>query len=403
MKVHETAARWHEMFNRHAGDLYPGLYTEAHCLELAEQAAEIVALAAQKRSLIAVHNYLPPEAHELVELAKQAGLIGLVGDSLGLARDIQAAGAERVMYLSVYFMAATAKIIAGDKTRVFTCDTPDVLGCSLVFGTDHGWVDRWKKRNPGGILCTYINSDAALKAKSDYVTTSRNTADIVARALIDHPGVQILILPDKFLGWVMKAKALEKLTAEGLDATTLAMYEKRIEVYDTRFGVFNASCEVHDKIGPEALEKALETYPDADLVSHPECGCENACIFKLSAGIVPNDRTYVLSTEQMYWHAMKSPKREFIVGTEAGMLYRLRRDMPDRIFRPVSAKSMCRYMKANTLEKALATLREDKYETVFCEDCCDPKDPKVEGKTIHLPRSTAIAAKAAIDNMMAIG
>jgi len=400
MTVKERAARWHEMFNRDAGDLYPGRYTDAFCFELAELAEEIEALAAQKGSMLVAHNYVYPEFHEVC--AK-------VGDSLGLALDVRNSGATRVDFVSVYFMGATAKMILGDAARVFTPDTPQALGCSLVFGTDHGWVDRWLARNPGGMLATYINSDAALKAKSRYVTTSRNTGDIVAKALVDNPDGQILILPDKFLGYVMKAKAIEKLVANAaeagkpLDEAQVKAYADRIEIYDTRFNGNNAACYVHEMIGPGGPEAALEAHPDADLLIHPECGCASSCLYKLAAGILPRDRFYYLSTEQMYWHARKSPKRTFIVATEKGMIYRLRKEMPDKTFLPVSDKAECRYMKGNTFAKLLRSLKEDRYETVFCDDGCDPKSPYQDERVIHIPRPTAHAAKAAIDRMMEIG
>lgn len=398
--VQQRASEWHEKFNRFAGDLYPGRYTESFCRELAEQAEEIAALAIQKKSMLVAHNYQYPENIEVA---------GLVGDSLGLARDIQKLEPERIDYMAVYFMAATAKIIAGDKTRVFTCDTPKTLGCSLVFGTDHRWIKNWLKRNPGGVLCTYINSDAALKAMSTYVTTSRNTGAIIAKALVDHPDAQILVLPDKYLGSVMKAQALATLAEQGVDPATIAAYDKRIDVYTHPFGGFNACCEVHEPFGPDAQERAIEEHPNAIVFNHPECGCASHCLLKLSRGLLPKDRVYVLSTEQMYWNAKNSPYDEFLVATEPGMLYRLRRDMPDKTFLPLTPigqgpeKGHCRFMKGNTLEKVLASLTEDKYETVFCDDCCDPQDPLIDGNRIHLPRSTAIAAKAAIDNMMAIG
>src|ERR1051325_3941637 len=151
MNTTGLADRWYELFNRYAADLYPGRYTAERCRDLAEMAGEIRALAAQKGSKIAVHNYLLPEFHEISDY---------VGDSLGLAINVRGSGARRVDFESVHFMGATAKIILGDGARVFTCDTPDVLGCSLVFGTDHAWIQHWKQRNPGGIVCTYVNSDA---------------------------------------------------------------------------------------------------------------------------------------------------------------------------------------------------------------------------------------------------
>ena len=158
MDAKTLAGEWHALFSRYAADLYPGRYRYERCLELAGQALEIKRIAAQMRSTIVAHNYLYPEFHEVADK---------VGDSLGLSLYVRDRRARRVDFESVYFMGATAKMIAGDATRVFVADRSDVLGCSLVFGTDHAWLERWKQGNPGGMLVTYINSDAYTKSISD--------------------------------------------------------------------------------------------------------------------------------------------------------------------------------------------------------------------------------------------
>jgi quinolinate synthase len=386
MTTQETAARWHDLFSRYAADLYPGRYTPEHCLKLAQQAEEIKALAAAKGSKIAVHNYLLPEFHEIADY---------IGDSLGLAINVRGSGARRVDFQSVHFMGATAKIILGDRARVFTCDTPQVLGCSLVFGTDYAWIERWKKLNPDGVVATYINSDAYTKSISDYVTTSRNTGLIIAEALRRHPGRKILVLPDKYLGYVMKAKALEEFPPEGREELG-----RLVEIYTHGHGGYNACCYVHEKIGDDAPERALEEHPEAELMIHPECGCASSCLYKLDAGILPRARVYYLSTEQMIWRARKSERTTFMVATEKGMIYRLRKELPEKTFLPVSQETECRFMKANTFDKLLRSLKEDRYEIVLCEDCCDPKKPYQDDRVVHIPRSVAQRAKVAIDRMM---
>lgn len=388
MTAKETAAKWYDLFSRYAADLYPNRYTPEHCLALAEQAEEIKALAAAKGSKIAVHNYLLPEFHEIADY---------IGDSLGLAINVRGSGARRVDFQSVFFMGATAKIILGDRARVFTCDTPEVLGCSLVFGTDYGWIERWKKQNPEGLVATYVNSDAYTKSISDYVTTSRNTGMIIAEALRKHPGRKILVLPDKYLGYVMKAKALEEFPPEQRQELGAL-----IEIYTHPFGGYNACCYVHEKIGDDAPERALEEHPDAELMIHPECGCASSCLYKLDAGILPRARVYYLSTEQMIWRAKKSDRKTFMVATEKGMIYRLRKELPEKTFLPVSDEAECRFMKANTFDKLLRSLKEDRYEIVLCDDCCDPKKPYQDDRVVHIPRSVAQQAKVAIDRMMEI-
>ena len=176
--VRARADRWYELFSRHAEDLYPGRYTPAFCLELAEASFEIARLAAAKGSVIVAHNYLYPEFHEIADK---------VGDSLGLSFFVRDAKAKRVDFESVAFMGQTAKMITGDATRVFIPDYPEVLGCSLVFGTDHAWIEEWKRRT-GGVLVTYINSDPYMKSISEYIGTSGNTDQIIVRAAREYPG-----------------------------------------------------------------------------------------------------------------------------------------------------------------------------------------------------------------------
>ncbi len=160
--VGELTARWRNNFNRFAGDLYPGRYDEATCRDLVEKAIEIRRLALEKDSRILVHYYLAPEFHEIADK---------LGDSLALSTYAKESQAKRVDFQAVAFMGQTAKIITRDKTRVFINDSPAVLGCSLVFGTDHTWIENWKKANPDGLIVTYINSDPYTKALSDFIST----------------------------------------------------------------------------------------------------------------------------------------------------------------------------------------------------------------------------------------
>ncbi len=377
------AHTWHDLFNRHAGDLYPGRYTEEKCRELAEQAIEIKARVREKGSIIVAHNYLYPEFREIADM---------VGDSLGLSLHVKSQSVPRVDFQSVFFMGATAKIIVGNKTRVFVSDSPQVLGCSLVFGTDYEWLHRWKVENPDGVLITYINSDAYTKSISDYISTSRNTDKVIVRAAEEHPGKKILVLPDKYLGFVMKAKAVEQGVNPDL-----------VEVYNVRKGEFRSACYVHEQIGPDAPEIALfENEDDAELMIHPECGCASSCLYKLNAGLIPRSKAYFLSTEQMVLRARESSTKTFIVATEKGMIYRLRKELPEKKFVPVSMNAECRFMKANTFEKLLRSLKEDRLEIVLCDDCCDPKNPYQDDHVIHIGRSVAEKARVAIDRMLTI-
>ncbi|MBI2443105.1 MAG: quinolinate synthase NadA [Candidatus Levybacteria bacterium] len=388
MTTQKLAQTWYERFSKYAEDLYPGRYTKEKCLELAEQAFEIKKLAKKKHSTIVSHNYLFPEFHEIADF---------IGDSLGLSLNVKNSNAKRVDFESVFFMGATAKIINGNKTRVFVQDTPQVLGCSLVFGTSYEWLEDWKKRNPDGLMITYINSDAYTKSLCDYVSTSRNTDKIILRALKTNPGKKILVLPDKFLGHVMKVRALELAAKEGLKVDP-----DLIEIYNVKKGEYWSSCYVHEQIGPDASEIAMLDHPDAELMIHPECGCAASCLVKLQEGKIPQDKAYFLSTEQMIERAKVTPAKKILVATEKGMIYRLRKEIPDKEFLPVSMKAVCRFMKANTFEKLLASLKEDKLEIVLCDDCCDPKKPLQNEREVHIQKSVAKKAHLGIDRMLSI-
>lgn len=384
-EAHVLGGQWYELFSRHAEDLYPGRYTSPFCLELAEMAIEIRRIAEEKGSRIVVHNYLRPEFHEIANL---------IGDSLGLAKELARTAPKRVDFAAVFFMGATAKISLGDATRVFTCDTPQALGCSLVTGTDYAWIETWKRLNPGGILVTYVNSSAYAKSISDYICTSGNADRIIAHAVRNHPGVKILVLPDKFLAQVMIGKAMRLLPEE---MRTDAL--ERLEPYTHSFGGANACCYVHEKIGDDALERALDEYPGAELMAHPECGCTAKCMLR-PAGAGSRD---FLSTEQMVTYARQSPCDEFVVATELGLIYRLRKEMPHKRFYPVSMEASCRYMKKNTFEALLRSLREDRIEIVFCDDgCCDPKKPYQDDRVVHISRTVAARATTAINRMLTI-
>ncbi|MCX6714482.1 MAG: quinolinate synthase [Candidatus Uhrbacteria bacterium] len=383
MNAVDLARQYHDNFSRFASDLYPGVYTLDRCRELAELAIQIRARAAEKHSFIAAHNYLPPEFHELADL---------VGDSLELSREVDRRKAPRVDFQSVFFMGATAKIISGDKTRVFVPDTPDALGCSLVFGTNHAWIEKWKRLHPNGVVITYINSDAYLKSISDYICTSGNTDRVIAVAAKEHPTSQILVCPDKFLGYVMRTKAANQF---GVDP-------KRVDVYMESFNGFHACCYVHEKIGEHVIENAMDDDPDAELIIHPECGCANSCLMKLNAGVIPKERAYFLSTSQMLERARVSPAKRFLIATESGMIYRLRKAMPEKEFVPVSDQAVCKFMKANSFEKLLVSLEQDRIEIVLCDDCCDPRNPISNEREVHIQKSIAAQAKLGINRMLAI-
>lgn len=293
-------------------------------------------------------------------------------------------------------MGATAKIITQDATRVYVSDSPRVLGCSLVFGTDHEWIERWKKINPDGIVITYINSDPYTKALSHLEATSRNADKVIVYAIKKYPDRKIIFLPDKYLGYVMKARALELLSREGIKINP-----DLIEIYNHPFGGFNSCCYVHEQIGEQVTENIMEEHPGAVLMIHPECGCASQCLYKVQQGVIPRSKAFFLSTEQMIYHALTSSATEFIVATEPGLLYALRKRVANKTFIPVSASAQCQFMKANDFDKSLG----EGLEIVLCDNCTkclNPKVPYEDDKVIHIPRKIANLAKEGIEQMLEI-
>jgi quinolinate synthase len=320
---------WYENLSRFAEDLYPGRYTSGYVKELAELSQEVEALVRQKQSRVVAHNYQYPELQEVAEH---------VGDSLALSRYLAKHPAPRVDFCGVLFMGETAKTILGDDSRVFM---PDLPGCSLVASIHPEILDRWTAQNPDGLIISYINTDALTKARSHYVCTSRNAVQVVEHAARAYSGRRILFLPDKYLGAVVLAQAQ-------VDKTLVDLYD----------GV----CHVHARIGEKALDQAMDRYPDAELLIHPECGCASSCMARTIRGDWPHRQAYFLSTDQMLVHARRSPAQKFLVATEKGMVYRLRKEVPEKSFLPVSDEAVCEYMKMNTLEKLRDSLQNNHYE-----------------------------------------
>jgi quinolinate synthase len=345
-----TFEAWYERFSRFGEDLYPGRYSRNYVHELVEMGRKVRSLAQQKQSTIVAHNYQYPELQEVAEV---------VGDSLGLSQYVARRPTPRVDFCGVQFMGETAKTILGDRSRVYMPDRP---GCSLVASIDQRRIDNWLAHHPGGIIISYINTDAKTKAKSHYVCTSRNAGQVLAHAAREFPNRRILFLPDKYLGAVV-------LSQTGIDPSTVDLYD--------------GACHVHVKIGERALEEAMDRYPDAELLIHPECGCASSCLAKTLQAGPAYGKAYFLSTEQMLWRAQSSPAREFIVATEMGMVYRLRKDVPEKVFYPISQQAVCEYMKMNTLEKLLDSLLLDRVE-------------------ITVEKEVQMGARAAIERMLAI-
>jgi quinolinate synthase len=316
---------WYQLFNWLAGDLYPGRYSMKYVRDLVRMGREVVALARLKRSLIVAHNYVYPELQEVADI---------VGDSLGLSLFVERKRPPRVDFCGVWFMGETAKIILGDHTQVYMSDQP---GCSLVSKIDHGRIADWAARHPDGVVVSYVNTDARTKAMSHYVCTSANAAQVLEHASSTHPGRRILFLPDKLLGGAALAQA--------------HLLPDLVDLYD-------GACHVHAAIDEAIVQEALARHRGAELLVHPECACSATKIGDTAV----KAKWHLLSSEQMVHYASTSPAERFVVATEKGIIYRLRRACPSKSFFPVSDGAVCEYMKMNTLEKLRDSLRQDRFE-----------------------------------------
>jgi quinolinate synthase len=285
--------------------------------QIASLHEEVRTLARERGAVILAHNYQVPEVQDVADY---------VGDSLGLSRQAAATDAEAIVFCGVHFMAETAKILSPEKTVLI----PDLdAGCSLASSITAEQLRTWKAENPGAIVVTYVNTTAVVKAESDYCCTSGN-----AKAVIDAipRDKEILFLPDMYLGlW------LEKVTGRKLN-------------------IWMGECHVHAGIKPADIERWQQSDPEAEFMVHPECGCAS------QAMAFGNDRTHILSTEGMIDFSKQSPKERFLVATEIGIIHRLKKEAPGKVFEPVNKNASCRFMKMITLEKTRDALRDWKFE-----------------------------------------
>jgi quinolinate synthase len=292
-------------------------------------AGEVRRLATERRAVILAHNYQVPWIQDVADH---------VGDSLALSRQAADTDAEVIVFCGVHFMAETAKILSPDKTVLI----PDLdAGCSLSDTITADQLRAWKAEHPGAVVVAYVNTTAAVKAESDVCCTSSNAADVVRSIPEDR---EILFLPDMFLGAHVERQTGRKMH------------------------VWMGECHVHAGIGAQELQAKAEADPEADLLIHPECGCASAALYLASEGVLPPERTKILSTGGMVAEAVRSDAKRFLVATETGILHQLRKANPGRVFEPVNEDAVCRYMKTITPEKLLTSLREGVFEVTVPED-----------------------------------
>lgn len=287
-------------------------------------ADEILRLKKERNAVILAHNYQIAEIQELADH---------VGDSLGLSYRAAETEADVIAFCGVHFMGETAKIVNPSKTVVI----PDLnAGCSLSDSCPPDKLAAYLREHADKnyYVVAYINCSAGVKALSDVICTSGNAVKIVESVPADR---NILFVPDQNLGsWVIEQTGRPMTLWEG-------------------------SCYVHVEFTRQSIEKIRAGHPGAPVVAHPEC--------THAVRILADE---VCSTEKMVGYCKNSPAQEFIIVTESGMLHRLRREIPGKIFIPGPtdrcACADCRYMKLNTLDKLRDCLRDLSPEIVIPED-----------------------------------
>ncbi len=286
--------------------------------QIGQKQERIGQLKAAGNAVILAHNYQRGEVQEVADF---------VGDSLGLSQAAARTKAEVIVFCGVHFMAETAAILCPEKVVLL----PDLnAGCSLAASITPEELRTWKAKYPDAVVVAYVNTSAAVKAESDYCCTSANAAKVIRAIPEDRP---ILFLPDKFL------------------AAVVAQQTKRANII-----AYPGYCHVHRTIRPEDVAGILEEHPDIELLLHPECGCVSSCMARVFDGTLPSDRTLFLSTEGMLRHVREASATEFAVGTEVGILHRLRKQYPEKVFYPVNPNAICAFMKTITLDKILSSL-----------------------------------------------
>jgi len=258
-----------------------------------------------RKAILLAHNYQPPEIQDIADLC---------GDSLELSIRAAQTDAKIIVFCGVHFMAETASILSPDKTVLLPSKD---AGCPMAdMVTPEALKARLDKFPPMPVV-TYVNSTAAVKALSTICCTSANAIEVVNSLDAE----EVLMVPDRNLA---------KYTASHT--------RKKVHIWD-------GYCPVHDFLTREDVKKAKQTYPDAVFMAHPECRPE---VLKLADN--------VLSTSGMIRYARKSKSSAFIVGTEVGLLYSLKKAIPNKDFYPVSKRMECPDMKKITLNDIIRSL-----------------------------------------------
>ena len=294
---------------------------------------EIRGLLKERNAVLLAHNYMRDEVQEIADIT---------GDSLGLSMEAARTGADVIVFCGVHFMAESAAILSPEKTVLL----PRLdAGCPMADMVTAEELERLKAKHPGVPVVTYVNSSAKVKAASDICCTSANSIRVV-RSL---QGDELIFVPDRNLGRWIAGFVPEK-----------------------RFIFWEGFCPTHERLTLENVRELRAEHPDALFVCHPECLPEVSAL-----------ADHVCSTSGMYEYCRNSKSRSFIIGTEAGILYRLRRENPGKEFILASPGLICPNMKLISLDDVLVSL-----QTML--------------PVITVPEDVRLKARSALDRMLAV-
>jgi len=292
----------------------------------------ILKLKRERNAVILVHNYQLGEVQDIADF---------VGDSLELSQKAAKTEADVIVFCGVHFMAETASILCPDKTVLLPDEN---AGCPMADMLTAEQLRQKKRELPNATVVCYVNSTAEVKAESDICCTSANAVKVVESLDND----EILFVPDQYLGHYVSTRT------------------------DKKLNLWPGYCPTHGRILPRDIIRLKQEYPQAKAVVHPECRPDVIAV-----------ADEVLSTGGMIRYARREDVGEMIVGTELGIIHRLRKENPGKRFIPVSEQAICPNMKLITLEKVLWSLEE--------------MSPQVK-----VAEAIRLKAKTAVDRMLAI-
>ena len=294
---------------------------------------KILNLKKTRGAVILAHNYQLGEIQDIADF---------VGDSLELSQNAAKTDAEVIVFCGVLFMAETASILCPDKIVLL----PDMhAGCPMANMITVEGLRARKKELPGATVVCYINSSAEVKAESDICCTSSNAVRVIESLNAE----EILFVPDQYLGHYVSTKT------------------------DKRMVLWPGFCPTHIRIQPQYITNLRQEYPQAKVVVHPECRPDVIAL-----------ADEVLSTGGICRYAGREDITQMIIGTELGIIHRLRKENPGKRFIPVSEQAVCPMMKLITLESVLWSLQEMPSQ-------------------IKVPEEIRLKARTAVDKMLAIG